>query len=158
MFLFDKLKLQLKEEEDLRLKVYDDATGKPLVKGMTLMGHPTIGIGRNLAGRGITEAEAFFLLANDIDDVYKSLIAIFPWFEALDDVRQRVLIDMAFNMGMEGFTGFRNTLRLVKLGHYEDAASNMLESKWAEQVGRRALRLARMMRDGKDHPLNEDKI
>lgn len=158
MFLVDKLVKQLKEEEGFRLTVYDDATGKQLQKGEILKGNPTIGIGRNLIGKGITESEAIYLLGNDIQDVYKTLVTAWPWFEALDDVRQRVLLDMAFNMGYNRLATFEKTIKLVRGGKYEDAAVEMLNSDWAEQVGRRATRLAKMMRDGKDHPLNGDSI
>jgi lysozyme len=71
-----------------------------------------------------------------------------PWFDGLDDVRQDVLANMAFNLGVDGLLGFKNTLAMVKRGDYAGAAENMLKSKWAAQVKGRASRLAKLMRTG----------
>ena len=68
----------------------------------------------------------------------------------LDDVRQRVLLDMAFNLGVVGLLSFKRTLGVIEAGRYELAAAMMLDSKWAGQVGQRAERLSRMMATGKD--------
>lgn len=135
----DRLRTQLVDEEGLRLTPYRDSVGKL-----------TIGVGRNLEDRGITRDEAIFLLDNDIIAVLDQLAAHVPFFAALDDVRQRVLADMAFNVGMGGLLGFKNTLAAVARGDYDAAAVGMLASRWATQVGDRALVLAEMMRSGKD--------
>jgi lysozyme len=65
-----------------------------------------------------------------------------------------VLVNMGFNLGPEGLLGFRRTLRAVEEGRYADAAEGMLRSKWARQVGARAVRLAAMMREGARHELS----
>ena len=132
-----KLAEQLKVHEGLRLKPYKDTVGKW-----------TIGIGRNLEDKGITEQEALFMLNNDVDYFYTNLSKMIPWFKLLDDVRQNVLVNMAFNLGIAGLLTFKNTLRLISLGHYDDAAEEMLNSKWARQVGYRAEELAEQMRTG----------
>lgn len=67
----------------------------------------------------------------------------------LDHVRKMVLMDMIFNLGMGGLLKFKNTLRFIEQGNYEQAADNMLQSKWATQVGERAKTLARQMRTGR---------
>lgn len=141
---------QLILHEGLRLYAYDDATGKPIKAGSTLIGHPTIGVGRNLAGRGITQMEAMILLKEDIFECTKELKKTYPWFSSLSDVRQRVLIDMAFNLGMKGLGSFKMTLRLIEQGKYEEAAEQMLRSKWSAQVGKRAQRLSYMMQYNKE--------
>jgi lysozyme len=64
-------------------------------------------------------------------------------------LRQRVLIDMAFNMGTTGLLGFTGTLARVEQRDYAGAAAGMLASRWASQVGKRATALADMMRTGK---------
>jgi lysozyme len=112
-------------------------------------GKLTIGVGRNLDDRGISPDEAMYMLANDIRDSRRELSAAFPWFDKLDEVRQAVLIDMCVNLGLSRLQGFRNTLALIGVGKYEAAAQEMLNSKWAEQVGRRAQRLSRMMATGR---------
>jgi lysozyme len=128
---------ELTRDEGLRLKPYRCTAGKL-----------TVGIGRNLDDRGISVTEAEFLCHNDVADVITDLDRELPWWRDLDPVRQRVLANMAFNMGIGGLLTFKNTLRLVKDGKYLEASQHMLASKWAGQVGPRALRLAQMMRDG----------
>ena len=135
----DKLRAELTRDEGLRLKPYKDSVGKT-----------TIGIGRNLDDVGISEDEAQYMLGTDIARTVVDLDRVLPWWSSLDEVRQRVLLNMAFNMGTIGLMTFSNTLRAVRDGRYGDAADGMLASLWAKQVGPRALRLAQMMRDGKE--------
>jgi lysozyme len=132
---------QIELHEGIRLRPYRCTAGKL-----------TIGVGRNLEDRGITLAEARLLLANDLADVRNGLLNALPWVAGLDDVRQRVLIDMAFNLGIQGLLDFKRTLEAVRQGRYHQAAGMMLESRWARQVGQRAQRLSQMMRDGKEPP------
>ena len=115
------------------------------------LGYWTIGIGRLIdqrKGGRITEDEALHLLDCDIERFEQELDAKLPWWRTLDDVRQRVILNMAFNLGVEGLLKFRNTLAAVNEGRWEDAARGMAASKWASQVGDRAVRLQRMMRTG----------
>jgi lysozyme len=130
---------QLHLHEGERLKIYRCTSGKW-----------TIGVGRNLEDRGITREESAYLLANDIAAEERELLRALPWVAQLDEVRQRVLLDMSFNMGIVGLLGFKNTLATIQEGNYQRAAAMMLDSKWAEQVGARAERLARMMATGKE--------
>lgn len=141
-------RLASKGHEDLRLFVYDDATGRPLKKGDTLVGLPSIGIGRNLVGRGITKDEAVILCMNDILDVEKALDAMVAWWRQLDEVRQQVIAEMAFNLGAGGLMNFVNMLAALKAGEYERAADEMVSSAWYRQVGNRAKTLERAMRTG----------
>lgn len=134
----DKLTDMLVDHEGMRRKPYRCTAGKL-----------TIGVGRNLDDRGISPDEAMYMLANDIRDSRRELSAAFSWFDKLDEVRQAVLIDMCVNLGLSRLQGFRNTLALIGVGKYEAAAQEMLNSKWAEQVGRRAQRLSRMMATGR---------
>lgn len=127
---------QLIQHEGLRLKVYVDTVGVP-----------TIGVGRNLRDKGITQTEAMLLLEHDLDECIRDC-ATFPWFEGLDSIRQRVIVDMRFNLGPSGLRKFKNTLAAVARGDYQAAANGMLKSLWAKQVKGRAVRLANMMRTG----------
>jgi lysozyme len=133
----DRLVAELTRDEGLRLRAYKCPAGKT-----------TIGIGRNLDDVGITKAEAETLCRNDVARVEAELDARLPWWRGLDEVRQRVIANMAFNLGTDGLLKFKNTLRHVEAGEYLAAAQGMLASRWASQVGPRALRLAQMMRDG----------
>lgn len=115
------------------------------------MGYLTIGVGRLIdrrRGGGITQAESRMLLKNDLERFAVGLDAHIPWWRTLSTNRQRVLLNMAFNLGVSGLLTFRNTLAAVRSGDYEKAAEGMLRSKWATQVGERARRLAALMREG----------
>lgn len=130
---------QLRLHERERLKPYRCTSGKL-----------TIGVGRNIEDRGITAAESAYLLGNDIDGFYVALQKALPWINQLDEVRQRVLLDMAFNLGIQGLLTFKKTLAAIKAGDYKKAGPMMLDSRWAGQVGERADRLSAMMVTGKD--------
>lgn len=145
----EALVTMLTTDEAKRQFPYDDANGRRAIrKGDTIQGQITIGIGRNLSGNGLSEEEIYYLLHNDIRDVMKSLDLNIPWWRNLSDPRQRVLASMAFNMGVQGLLGFKTTLGLIQKGKYREAAFQMLQSKWATQVGDRATRLAQMMEVG----------
>lgn len=138
----------LTNEEAVRTLVYDDATGKLIGPGRMVVGHPTIGIGRALDRKGITRAEAHYLLVNDIAEVQRDLDKCLPWWRQLDPRRQMVLAAMAFQMGVDGLLKFTNTLSYAKAGSYERAAKGMLDSLWARQTPARAQRMAEIMRKG----------
>lgn len=116
------------------------------------LGYLTIGVGRLIdkrkPGSGLRPSEIDMLLQNDIDDRIEALTRRLPWFQNLDDARRGVLLNMSFQMGVDGLLGFKNTLRMVEQGRYSDAAANMLLSKWAEQTPERAARMAQQMRTG----------
>lgn len=101
----------------------------------------TIGVGRNLVNNGISLAEAMVMLDNDITVVSARLSAIIPTFSALSEIRQAVLIDMAF-MGPEKIKEFTGMLAALAIGDFKKAADEMLDSQWAKQVGARARELA----------------
>jgi lysozyme len=137
--LLERIKEQLVRHEGLRLKPYRCTAGRL-----------TIGIGRNLDDCGISQSEAYVMLINDIMNCEKQLQAKIPdIYNGLDEVRKSVLLNMCFNLGINGLLGFKNTLAFVKAGDWERAANNMLVSKWAKQVGRRAIELSELMRKGK---------
>lgn len=128
---------QLIRDEGLRLKPYKDTVGKL-----------TIGVGRNLSDVGISEAEAMVLLSNDVQEATKSLEQAFPWIVVLDDVRLAALLNMTFNMGVGGLSGFRQFMAAMQQGNWTEAKTQMLDSVWAEQVGARAQRLALQVETG----------
>jgi len=132
------LRLQLLRHEGLKFYPYKDTMGKI-----------TIGVGRNLTDEGITREEALELMENDIVRVIKHCQDKLPFFDLLDEVRQDVLLDMTFNMGIYGVLSFKKTLKHIEKKEYALAAKEMLQSKWASQVGERSLRLSRMMATGK---------
>jgi lysozyme len=137
--LMNRIKAQLVRHEGLRLKPYRCTAGKL-----------TIGIGRNLDDRGISQKEAYAMLERDILDFEQQLLNEIPEvYNKLDEVRQSVLLNMCFNLGIKGLLEFKNTLAFIDAGDWERAANGMLASKWAKQVGRRAIELSELMRKGK---------
>jgi len=137
--LMNRIKAQLVRHEGLRLKPYRCTAGRL-----------TIGIGRNLDDCGVSQTEAYVLLENDIQNFEKQLLDEIPEiYNGLDEVRKSVLLNMCFNLGMGGLLEFNHTLAYVAAGDWERAANGMLASKWAKQVGRRAIELSELMRKGK---------
>ena len=144
--------------EGLRLQVYQDT-----------LGIDTIGIGRNLEDRGITkeeldwmdipnmdavyeygitEADAMYLAKNDVQIVEEELVRTHPCVEDLDAVRQLVLVDMAFNMGVPRLSKFKKMWAAVHENKFDIAAKEMLDSRWAIQVKSRSTKLAHAMHHG----------
>ena len=128
---------QLKRDEGSKNFPYTDTVGKL-----------TIGVGRNLTDRGISEDELETLLLNDVKIATGQLAGALPWYAALDEARRGVLLNMAFNMGISGLLGFHRALSFMENGEYDKAADEILASKWAVQVGARASRLATQLRSG----------
>lgn len=110
------------------------------------LGYLTIGVGHLVdqrKGGRLPESIIDALLDHDIHEHANELFATLPWVRDLDPVRQAVLVDMYFNL-RRGLLGFKETLRHFEAGNWEAAATAMLDSKWAKQVGARAVRLSRM--------------
>lgn len=133
----NKLKTQLTVDEGRKKRVYKDTVGKL-----------TVGAGRNITDRDFSDDEIDLMLSNDINLVVGQLDKHLPWWRKMTDARQNVIINMCFNLGISGLLGFKNTLAFMEATKYEAAAAGMLSSKWAEQVGDRAKRLAVQMRTG----------
>lgn len=129
------LEEQLIMHEGLRLKPYRDTMGKL-----------TIGVGRNLIDVGISHDEAMMLLHHDVQRLRAALPRRIAVWEQLSPLRQRVLLDMAFNLGLRALMQFTQMLAALQRQDFERAAQEMLCSQWAHQVGERARRLARWMR------------
>lgn len=139
--MIEQLTAQLRRDEGQRPLAYQDH-----------LGYWTIGVGRLIdsrkPGAGLRPDEIDCLLKNDIADRVQALTKALPWFAKLDQARQGVLINMAFQMGTDGLLAFRQTLGLVRDGKYAEAADQMLKSKWASQTPGRAKRLAEQMKTG----------
>lgn len=113
-------------------------------------GYLTIGVGRNIEERGLLDDEIDFLLDNDIEVVLNEVSVTFDWFFNLTEVRQRVVADMIFNLGLPRFKQFKNMIAALEEGDWSEAANQMMDSKWAKQVGARAERLRDMMETDED--------
>lgn len=139
---------QLRRDEQDRQFAYDDATGKTLVPGMTLVGNLTIGTGHNLTAVGLSQKIRDLINAEDIAIATVALEANFPWTMALDKARKGALLNMTFNMGIKGLSEFKDFLAKMQSGNFSAAAGAMLDSLWAKQVGPRAIRLSMQIESG----------
>ena len=149
---------ELIKHEGLKLQVYQDT-----------LGINTIGIGRNLEDRGITkqeldeldipnidhvyeygitEADAVYLATNDVQIVEEELVRAHPCVDRLDSVRQLIVMDMAFNMGVPRLCKFKKMWNAIHDEDFPTAAKEMLDSRWANQVKGRATKLANAMHNG----------
>lgn len=133
----NRLKELLIRHEGIRNKPYRDTMGKL-----------TIGVGRNLDDVGISPLEINFLLENDILKAQSQAAAAFHWFNYLTGARRDVIISMIFNLGVNRFKDFKKMIAALEKGQYATASEEMLKSKWASQVGDRAVELSEMMKLG----------
>ena len=122
--------------------------GKVKLLYVDSLGVPTIGVGRNLRDRGISDDEIAYLLKNDIAIVTADLDRNLPWWRLMTEARQLALANMAFNLGITKLLRFANTLAFMRSGDYGSAANAMLDSLWSKQVGKRAVRIAKIIRTG----------
>ena len=136
---------ELRRDEGVEREVYKDSVGID-----------TIGVGHNLYAKPLpeswspplTDLQIDQLLSEDLVEVFEGLDKHMPDWKELSEPRQRVLVNMAFNMGIEGLMTFKNTLKAIEESNYSYASALMMQSKWARQVGARASRLSSMMSVG----------
>lgn len=138
---------------------YADTLIEMLVRheGLSLMpyrcpaGKITIGIGRNIEDNGISRAEAFYLLKNDLIRIGDECRRHLTYFAQMNPARQVVVMNMVFNMGMRRLKNFKKMHSCLEIHDYRGAAREMKDSKWAEQVKGRATELAAIMESGELH-------
>jgi len=131
-----ELRSELRRDEGCKLFPYVDTAGKL-----------TIGVGWNLSDNGLPTFIVEELLTEGIQRAKEVVEGLLPEWQELSDARQRVLLNMAYNLGRK-LGGFRRFLGAVEADDFEAAASEMRRSRWAKQVGKRAERLATMMEEG----------
>lgn len=138
-----KLASTLRVEEGCRLTAYLDSAGVI-----------TVGYGHNLQAHPIPQALADQWLAEDVAAATRDVEGTFPWVKTLDEVRQRAIVDLCFNLGINGLLKFSRaggTLEAVRQGQYDVAATRLLSNeRWVSEVGLRAERIAAMLRFGED--------
>jgi lysozyme len=137
MINLDKMADLLERHEGRRRYPYRDSVG--------LL---TIGIGFNLDEVGLYDEEMDFIVQNRIRKTFYEVWKNIPQSRVLCNTRMSVLVDMAYNMGIHRLLGFKKMFLAIMAGDFDTAAAEMLDSKWATQVGGRAIRLANMMRTG----------
>jgi len=131
---------QLKRHEGVRTHVY-----------LCPAGFETIGVGRNISesGLGLTEDEIEYLLINDIKRCNQELSNNFKWYLELNRARQYAMVNLCFNLGLPTLLKFKNALKSMEAGLFDEAADHFLDSRWARQVGDRAIEITSTIRTGK---------
>lgn len=137
MSYLDILGPQITLDEGKRSKMYLDSRGIP-----------TIGIGHNLRDRVISERAIQVIFEDDVAIAEIDARALVKTFDELSDVRKAAVVNLAFNMGYAVLSQFKRTLALIDAGDFSSAADALLESRYAAQVGARALRVADALRRG----------
>jgi lysozyme len=137
---FIKIKKQLTIDEGVEESAYQDS-----------LGFWTIGVGRLIdkrKGGKLSDDEIEYLLHNDVNRKYAELIRVLPWIKGLDEARQGALLNMAFQLGVEGLSKFKNSLAFIKAGDYKKASENLMLSLWAKQTPNRAKKMAKQIETG----------
>lgn len=143
--ILDLLDAELRRDEGVRHTRYKDSRG-----------FWTNGVGHNLDIDPVCSAwpdpwsddRVDNVLNHDILTAGAALDLHCQWWRQMDEVRQRVIINMCFNMGIEKLMGFIHTLHAMQTGDYHGAAAGMAASAWAGEVGNRATRLISAMNTG----------
>lgn len=131
---------QLREDEGERLTAYQDTEG-----------YWTIGIGVLIDARkggGITKEESELLFNNRLNKKEMELMDKFPKYYSLDKVRQGVLLNMSYQLGVNGVLAFKKMLSAINVNDWNEAARQMKDSKWYRQTTNRAERLIKQMQTG----------
>lgn len=126
---------QLRRDEGSRRTVYKDS-----------LGYDTFGVGHK-GTTPLSDAAIDLILHDDVAAVAANIEAAFPWAKSLSEPRYGALINLVFNMGLGGVMGFQKMLHAMRESRWEDAARELLDSRYATQVGERAHRLATQLRE-----------
>lgn len=148
MTAVERLIAHLKVHEGYREYVYDDATGKPLLTGDTLLGNPTIGFGWALNKRPISRSMADVMLRDVVQEIIFELQHRLPWMKELDDPRQVALYELAYQNGVSGLLAYERTLEFLRRRRYGEAATELLDSDAARKHPGRYHVLSDMIRTG----------
>jgi len=136
-FGWDALQAELTVDEGRNLRLYVDSRG-----------YASIGIGRNLTSNGITAAECEAMFQHDVDEAVADLDHFIPWWRTLPPARQRVMVNLTFNMGWPTLSTFRRFLARMEQQDWAGAAAELRASQWWHQVGERGPRMvARLVGD-----------
>tara|TARA_R110000782_G_scaffold47256_4_gene104054 strand:+ start:10548 stop:10952 length:405 start_codon:yes stop_codon:yes gene_type:complete len=130
------LQEDLIRHEGYRKHLYEDTEG-----------HLTIGVGYNIDEKGLPDYIIKLLLSDTIIEAKTELARIYPTYQSLSRIRQDVLINMIFNLGAPRFQTFKKLWAALGNNDFDAAADEMLDSKWADQVGNRAIELSEKMRN-----------
>ena len=136
----DKLREELEFDEGCIYEIYNDH-----------LGYPTLGIGHLVlesdaengqpVGTPVSKERVIECFEKDIKSVFSDIDRNLPWVEDQPEDIQRVVANMCFNLGLTRLLKFKNFLFRLQVKQYEAASEEMMDSRWATQVGPRAVRL-----------------
>lgn len=147
----DALLSALEKDEGFVAYVYDDANGKPIVPGYTLVGHPTIWYGLCLEQGRIPQLPTSLprdLLRYVAQGKWLELSMKAPWVDTLPESTQLGLAMMCYQLGVSGVLGFKKMITALQAGDFETAEAEALDSDWGRKHKTRAKRVARLIRGG----------
>ena len=130
-----RLRETITRHEGSRLQMYQDS-----------LGIWTIGVGHNIQEKGISPQVMELMLDEDLEEAISELKRSVSFFSKMPQQVQEALVNLSFNLGIPRLMQFKKTLALLREGDFESAADELLDSRYAEQVGRRALEIADMIR------------
>lgn len=139
--LLEQLKIELIQDEGIRLKPYTDTTG-----------HITIGVGRNLTDNGITKEECDMMLTHDAMECIRQVRHEFLFYDSLNNAQKRVIVNLCFNLGLSGLKKFERFLKALQSQDIDTACralkykENGELSLYYRQVGKRVDRLCDRLR------------
>lgn len=140
----DREKLELKQDEGELLHSYKDS-----------LGNWTIGVGHLLGtdaskyqGMQITQEQSDEFFAEDFENAVQEAREAFNGFDGLDGPRKGALVNMAFQLGEKTLSTFHTFLNYLDLGKYQEAALDLMNTRYARQVPARASRIAYRIRTG----------
>jgi len=134
---FAQLRDDLKRDEGWRAHAYQDT-----------LGYWTIGYGflvDERKGGGLPQHIGDKWLYSLISKTVDELDSRIPWWKNQPEEVQRALVNMAYQLGVNGLLRFNNMLGALRDGRREEAALHALDSRWASQTPNRARRVAALI-------------
>lgn len=131
--LFKQVEAELRADEGYRVHIYDDSNGRR-IESLRTGGNVTVGIGRNLSARAFSEDEIELMFRNDVTIALGIARKLVPTFDTLSPNRRAAILNLGFNLGEERLSKFTSTLAAINDGRWMDAATHLLDSRWATQV------------------------
>ena len=142
----EKLREELEIDEGCKYEIYLDH-----------LGYPTFGIGHLITendpeygwevGTSIDADRVYEAFESDIEGVLSDCSKLYSDFGDLPEEAQRVIANMMFNMGLTRLSKFKGMKRGVDAKNWNQAADEMVDSRWYRQVTNRANRLVERMRN-----------